>query len=102
MEITINDEQFEVVRPRGNEWRELAKFMDLRKDLTTVDYVDKHNEIIAILANNKDLTAEYVIKNAYVDETLAAYYALSDSIVGALNAKLKQIPPNLETPKDPI
>lgn len=102
MEISIAGKKYPVAKPKAKEWRELSKFMDERNDISSVDYIDKHAEIVAVLAGDKELTAAFIIENADLDEIMPAYYALSNSIIGGLNSKLSKIPPNPETPKDQI
>jgi hypothetical protein len=102
MEIVIAGKKYPIGKPKAKEWRELSKFMDERKEISSVDYVDKHAEIIAALLNDKEITAGFIIENADLDEIMPAYYALSNHIIGNLNSKLSKIPPNPETPKEQI
>lgn len=82
--ITINGVQIEMLVPKARMWREFIKFDEERKDISSVDFVDRHSEIIAQAFG---VSKDDVLDNLSVDEILPAYTEVLRYLVSTLTSR---------------
>lgn len=90
--IEINGQIIEMKNLKARIWREVMKFETERKDIATVDYVDKQCEIIAMAFG---VTADEVLDNLEIGEVTPKYFEVFNAIVAMLTEKLGK--KNVET-----
>ena len=95
--IKINGKTYIATAPKAKIWREIVKFDENRTQENTVDFIDKHAEMIAKVFDNSEVTAESVLDNLGLDEIVPKYFEVFKWICELINSKLQQLP-NESTP----
>lgn len=97
MEIKINGKIHKPSKPKAGIWRQIMMFHETRTDIPTVDFIDAHAEIIAIVFANENVTKELILENIDIDEIVPLYLECFEWIINQINAKFRNLP-NSDTP----
>lgn len=84
--IEINGKTIEMPSLKARAWREIMKFETERKDIETIEYVDKLCEIIAMIYG---VTTDEVLDNLEIGDVHAKYYEVLAAVVSMLYEKLE-------------
>lgn len=69
--VKINGQKYDMIEPKARMWRKFTEFAENRKELLTIDYIDKHCEVLAEVFEG--LTADDLLDNLQVGEVLKLY-----------------------------
>ena len=92
--IEIGGEKYEVKNFKAKDWREFFKFDGERFNLSDVELIDKHCEIIAKMFG---LTAEQVTEEIELADVFKIYHKVRDYFLKVLTSKLEANEKNAET-----
>lgn len=83
--ITINGKEIKLPPVKARLWKEIMKFHSERKNISTVDLIEKYCEIIAIAFG---VTTDEVLDNIDVVDVSETYFKVFNAVVAMLTAKL--------------
>lgn len=83
--IVINGEIKMMPTIKARAWREVMQFEESRKDIKTLDAVEKYCEIIALVYG---VTLDEVLDNLEISDVIPTYFSILNRIVAMLTEKL--------------
>ena len=85
--ININGQEIILPEVKARVWREIMQFESVRKDIKSVDAIDKYCAVIAMAFG---VTADEVLDNLDIADVLPTYFATLNCVVAMLTEKLSK------------
>lgn len=86
--IELNGKKYEIKELKARVWREVTEFETNKKELSNVEYVDKHAEI---LAKFFDLSADEILDKMDLADVTLKYLECYRYMFDMLYAKTKEL-----------
>ena len=91
--LTINGKVIEMPAVKARIWREVMALTAERKNISTVDFVERHCDVIAMAFN---ITKDDVLDNISVEDVLPTFNTILVYISSLITAKLGDTKKNVD------